>query len=109
MTYQTGELNERITLSREVMTPDGIGGYVRTLKSICDVWALVRPMSGREREHAQAIQASANYFVVIRYRDDIRENDIITWRGRRMNIRFVRDRGPRALFLEMDVEAGVAA
>ena len=105
--YGAGELSERATFKRETSTPDGAGGRVRAFTSICTVWALIRPMSGREREHSQAIQSSANYLIVIRYRDDIRENDIVEWRGRTMNIRFVKDRGPRSLFLEIEAEAGV--
>lgn len=106
--YGAGELDQRVTFKRESMTSDGMGGHVRTFTEIATVPALVRPMSGREREHSQAIQASANYFIVIRYRDDVRENDTALWNGRSMNIRFVRDRGARSLFLEIEAEAGVA-
>lgn len=109
MTYGAGELTERVTFKREVLTADGVGGFDRTLSNICTVQALVRPMSGKEMEHSQSIQSSANYFIVIRYRSDIRENDTLEWRGRTMNIRFVKDRGPRSLWLEMNAEAGVAS
>lgn len=108
MSYQTGELSHRVTFKRETSTPDGMGGYLKSFADVCTVWALVRPMSGREREFADSIESSANYRIVIRYRPDIRENDICVWRGRQMNIRNVKDRGPQSLFLEMDAEAGVA-
>jgi SPP1 family predicted phage head-tail adaptor len=106
--YGAGELSERVTFRRETSTPDGMGGYVKSFADVCTVWALVRPMSGREREFADAVESSANYFIVIYYRGDIRENDICLWRGRQMNIRNVKDRGPQNLYLEMDAEAGVA-
>lgn len=106
--YRPEELTECVRFLRETSTPDGSGGFQLSFAEVANVAAMVRPMSGRERENANMIQSSANYLVVIRYRDDIRENDILEWRGRKMNIRFVKDRGPRAIFLEIEAEAGVA-
>lgn len=107
MALRMGELTELVTFQREVSTPDGMGGHEKKFADICTVWARVRPMSGREREVAHAVQSSASYVIFIHYRDDIRENDICIWQGRRMNIRWVPDRGPVSSFLEVHAEAGV--
>lgn len=105
--YGAGELTERVTFKREVSVSDGVSGYDQEYQTICTAYALVRPMSGREREQANMIHSSGNYLIVIRYRDDIFANCIAEWRGRTLNIRFVKDRGPRSLYLEMEAEMGV--
>lgn len=63
-------------------------------------------MSGRERFHADQTQPTANYMVTIRNRRDLTESDYIVWRGGEMNIRFIRDRGSRSLWLELECERG---
>lgn len=105
--YGAGELDQVVTFKRESSAPDGMGGQVLTLTTIACCSALVRPLTGKEQERADSIQASTGYFIVIRYRDDIKANDVAIWRGRRLNVRNVRDKGPRALYLEIDAEAGV--
>lgn len=108
MTYRTGELTERITFYREQSVSDGMGGTTAGWISLGPVWALVRPMSGGERERAQRVSAESNYLIVVRNRADLTEKDIAEWRGRRLNLRFIKYRGPRALFLEIEAEMGVA-
>ncbi len=107
-TYRAGEMDQRIELQKETRTPDGQGGFTSEWTTQDTVWAHVRPQRGSEREHGDRIQAEAGYFVVIRYRSDINETWRIVWNGRNMNIRFLQDEGPRALYLPMEVERGVA-
>lgn len=106
MAYRAGELDQRVTFRRQVSTADGMGGSSTTWTDIATVWALVRPMTGREREHSDRLNAQANYLMVIRYRDDIDEADIAVWKGRQFNIRFSKDRA-RSRFLELEAERGV--
>lgn len=106
-TFRAGELDQRVTLRREVNTPDGQGGNVHSWQDIATVWAKVRPMSGREREHADRLNAAANYVILIRTRTDVDETCIATWNGVDFNIRFVRHE-PRARFMMLEVEKGVA-
>lgn len=108
MAYHSGELTERVTFRREVRVPDGMGGSELDWSELGEVWALVRPMSGRERQAAHQIEASADYLIVIRSPFDVQEADIAEWQGRQLNIRFVKRRGTRSLFLEMEAEMGVA-
>lgn len=107
MPYQIGELDQRITIQREVRGDDGMGGSDLTWETVAEVWAHVRPMSGRELERAHKVGAETMYLVVIRNRPDVDESCIILWRGKRLNIRTVKLR-PRSLWLEMDAEMGVA-
>jgi SPP1 family predicted phage head-tail adaptor len=109
VSYEIGELSERLGLERKTRTPDGAGGASVAWTEYAEVWALVRPMSGRERAHAAREEANALYLVVIRYRDDVLDADRLAWRGRHLNIRFRKDRGPRPLWLEFEAEMGATS
>ena len=104
-----GELTERITLHRRTLTDDGAGGATEVLTQYAAVWAHVRPLSGDERQAAGRTGASRSYLIVLRRLGDVREKDIARWGGRDLNIRFIRGRGARELYLELEAEAGVPA
>ena len=104
-TFKAGELDQRVTLRREVQVPDGMGGSTLEWVDIDTVWAKVRPMSGTEREHSDALGARSNYIIVIRYRDDLTEGDIAVWNDIEFNIRFVKD-VPRSRWLVLEAERG---
>lgn len=103
-----GGLDDRISLQRVTLTADGQGGSTESWSEYAAVWARVRPMKGRERQASERQEATADYVVRIRYRDDVLEADKIVWRGREMNIRFIPDGGPRAHFLDIEAEMGAA-
>lgn len=107
---QAGDLDQRVELRRRTLTPDGSGGATSSVSTYATVWANVRPMTGRERERSQRMEATADYVVTIRDRSDVLESDEILWLltagNRSMNIRFVRNDGPRHAFLEIEAEMG---
>jgi SPP1 family predicted phage head-tail adaptor len=105
---QAGDLDQRITLRHASLAADGHGGAVNTPTAYATVWASVKPMSGRERDKAESTEATSNYVVTVRMRDDVVEGDTIVWRGRILNVRFVRDKGPRGPWLEIEAEKGAA-
>lgn len=108
MTYRTGELDQLITIQRETRTADGMGGASVSLTTVVsDLWAHVRPRSGKERGAFDRVEASAMYLFVVRYRDDIRESDRVVWNGDTYNIRAILTRGARSNWLEFDAERGV--
>lgn len=100
-------LDQRVKFLREVSTPDGMGGSTTSWLEICTVWAEVRPMSGREREQAQRLNAQANYVITIRNRPDINETHVAEWGSERFNIRFARTEA-RSRWLRIEAERGVA-
>lgn len=112
MPYSAGEFRELVTLRRTTETQDEYGTLVRTPTDIGPFSAVVRPMSAREREAAQQLEARANYVFVFRYgvhqKHTITEADTLVWRGTAFNIRSIKDRGPRARDLEIEAERGVA-
>lgn len=108
MSFRPGELDQKITIKRETLTGDGMGGNTSTLTNVAaDLWAHVRPRSGREVAEHNRVEAPAKYLFVVRYRDDIREDDRIDWNGETYNIRAILTRGSRSAYLEMDAERGV--
>lgn len=108
MRWNIGELDERITLQREVRTSDGMGGYSTALIDVATVWAKVIARSGRERAYADRLNAEGAYTFVIRVRSDLLESDRILWDGSQYNIRAIARQGSRDMYLEIDAERGVA-
>lgn len=106
-TFKARELDQRVTLRRETKTSDGMGGSSTAWTDIATVWAKVRPMTGTEREHSDRENATANYLIVIRARDDVDEACIAVWKGTQFNIRFAKLQ-PRSRFLVLECERGVA-
>lgn len=106
-----GNLSERVTVSREVKTDDGMGGgsINRTVQNT--FWAAVAPLSGRERDMAAQTESPRNYRFIMRRTSQtaaIKASDILTWRDKKFNIRFIADAGPRPLYISIDAEEGVA-
>ena len=107
--YRPGELDQRITISREIRTNDDMGGEVITLTVIAScISAKVRQMSANESERFEKLNATATNLFVVRYRDDIREDDRIMWGGEEYNIRSIVKEGSRRLYTEYYAERGVA-
>ena len=104
----TGELTEQVTLRSQTPTDDGAGGQTVAWADYATVFARIRPLSGNERQAAQRTAAAGMFLVVIRNRDDVKENHVVRWGARDLNVRFVRARGPRDLFLEIECELGAA-
>jgi SPP1 family predicted phage head-tail adaptor len=109
MNIRPGELDQKITIYREVLSADGFGGQNVALTVLVDsTWAQVRPMSGRESERFDKLNAEMTNLFAIRYRSDIREDDRIKWGDEYYNIRAIMKSGGRKLYLEIYAERGVA-
>jgi SPP1 family predicted phage head-tail adaptor len=109
---RAGELNERLTFERETQASDGQGGVTVTRAALFTVWAKVAPLSGRERDMANQTESPRNYRFTVRRNSltaGILASDVIKWRGKAFNIRFIADAGAMPLFMEIDAEDGVAA
>ena len=109
-TERIGELDQRIELQKEVFTANDVGGQSAVWEKQATVWAHVRALTGREREHSDFLQSSGGYRIAIRNRSDL---DVtaswrVVWRGKTLNVRFPEDNGPRSLYLIMQADSGVA-
>lgn len=111
MGYHSGELDQLITIKRETLTSDGIGGENVALSTITNglnVWAKVKPQKGSESERFDKLNATQQYTFIIRYRNDLREDDHIFWGVKEFNVRSINDWGGRSHYLEIQAEYGVA-
>nr|BDD44157.1 hypothetical protein 24 [bacterium] len=108
MSYRPGELNERVTIQRQQTTSDGAGGHILSWADVKTVWARVRPKSGAENDDFNRVNATALAVFIVRYRSDLKASDRFVWRGVPYNIRFIPPVTPRALYLAVEAEAGVA-
>jgi SPP1 family predicted phage head-tail adaptor len=103
-----GEMTEQIELHSLTSTADGMGGSTHAWAKYADEWAHIRPLSGNERVGAMRTEGTAKHLIIIRNRDDVRDTHKIVWGSRELNIRFIRARGPRDLYLELEAELGVS-
>lgn len=108
---EAGQLDQRITLQHFTAAPDGIGGTVEAWVDLTlrpKIWAHVTPRVGRELAEQGRTNASQFATFTIRHRDDVSELSRILWRGEAWNIRRVIRKTPRAQYLDLDAERGVA-
>ena len=59
-------LNRRLTLEEAQDLPDGAGGYQRSWAVLGELWAEVRPGTGRERAEDFVTVASVPYRITVR-------------------------------------------
>ena len=102
-----GELDQRVTILRPTRAPDGQGGFVVTLQQVAERWAHMRPRSAKEGYERGQVTESAVYLCVLRVPVDIQADDTVRWNGEDFNVRGLLPRG-RSLYLEVDVQRGVA-
>lgn len=102
--YRPGELSERIEIFRVNGLDDGYGGETTTSTSLGSFWAKVKPTGGGEKKDQDRVHDTAKYRFTIRYTDQIREDDYISWRGHEFNIRMIYDYGPRSMHIEIEAE-----
>lgn len=109
---QAGRLNERITITREVLSNDGHGGKTKIDTTVATLWAAVMPVMARERDMGNQRENPTDYRFTVRRSSEsaaVLEKDRITWRNKTMRIEFIADKGPKAQYMTFDCIAGVAA
>lgn len=62
-----GKLDKRITLQTRSATLDDYGQELNSWSDFATVWANVKPISGREKLRAMAVQSILTHTVTIRY------------------------------------------
>lgn len=106
--YRPGELDQFISVERKTSTPDGMGGNGPTtwVKQF-DIWAHVRPLTGREVTDFERVNPEALYLMVVRWPVDIEAQDSIVWEGDRYNIEVLKKPKGRDLYCEIQARRGV--
>lgn len=83
----TDDLSERISVVYFETSRNAKGDIVKgTEITRCTVWAKVLPLSGRIQDETPQRENTVTYRVTIRFRQDIKPDDEIIWRGRRLKI-----------------------
>lgn len=101
-----GSLDQRVTLSRPRLVRDEIGGLAASSSlSLPTIAASVRPVTLRESAFASQIGVRPSHVVTIRYRDDVKTGDRLTWRGRDYRIEQAIERDARREALDLYVTA----
>ncbi len=103
-----GDLRDKIIIESPSRAPDGIGGYSREWVKVATVYGKVRPLTGTERTTSDRMEATGGYHIIIRHRRDLKESYTLVWNGRRHNIRWIKERTARDLYIELETEQGAA-
>jgi SPP1 family predicted phage head-tail adaptor len=98
----SGQLNQPVSLSQVQRVSDGGGGWEETWVFLADVWAKVEAATGDEKLAAGQVQSNLEYHVTIRWREGLDGTLSVVWRGKRLNVLFVADEGPQAVFVRLD-------
>ncbi len=96
-----GKLRHRVTIQQLVNTDDGAGGSIETWQNVATVWAAIEPLRGNERYAAQQVQSTLTHKVTIRYREGIKPQMRLTYKGRIFDIESVIDIEERHHWLEL--------
>ena len=87
MKVTIGELSERISVNYLETSRNQYGDIVETAeKERCRIWAKVYPLAAKNIEDTPEKTNRISYRVTIRRRSDIKSDDIIIWRGRRLKM-----------------------
>lgn len=79
-------LNKKVILLRPKDTEDGGGGYDTTYIPEAEVWAGVIPVTSTELRFANQQNLQVTHKIIMRYRDDIKPNWLILFKGRKLEI-----------------------
>ena len=87
MRPKIAELSERISVRYFETTRNNRGDILNVEeKERCQVWAKVFPLTARNNDGSPERVNKITYRVTLRYRNDIKPDDEIVWRGRRLKL-----------------------
>lgn len=78
---RTGQLRDRITLSRKIQTADGYGGWTKTWSNIGEFFGEAKPVTGRAAFFADGLREQSAVMFEFRHGPDMRQGDRLAWRG----------------------------
>ena len=87
----SSRLNRRIQLQKEILTPDGAGGYSSSWQAVATVWAAKHHVRGKERLRHQQVLSQDVVEFTIRYRDDVTTSMRILYDGSFYNLLAIND------------------
>lgn len=96
-----GRLNKRVSIYEYTTTTDAIAQSITALTLKCSVWAEIHPLRAYERVEANQNAAAETYRVIIRYRSDITEHNVLVRGSRQFEITGITDIDEAHIALEL--------
>lgn len=98
-------MRHRVTLQRRTVTNDSYGQPIETWSTVGDVWAEIKPLSGRQLETLAEQFEDITHQITLRYSADIDAKDRLVYRDRYFEVLHVinfdeRDRELRVMAVE---------
>lgn len=89
MIYNSGQLNKKINIVGRVTKE--VNGFDKTITEIKykNISASIKPSRGREYYEAKQISNAENILIVIRFRDNIHQSDIVEYKNHSYEIQSV--------------------
>lgn len=108
--YSGRQLTERVTFERATKTADGAGGWTETWSTVANSprYAMMANKPGREVHENNRIEYRPRIMCVTRYDADLLTADRLIFQSKAYNIRDIRDVDFAGVWLEMDLDGGVA-
>ena len=103
-----GTLKDRVTISRETRTTDGMGGWTTEATTLATVWAHVKVPASKDGVIAGGDVEIRTHVVRVRQSTDtlgVQINDIVTWRGHALTVRACRPLGREWIDFDCKLEA----
>jgi len=103
-----GELREKITVYRDSMAPDGMGGYTKTRNELISAWAKVEtPASAYQQVAGQDVEMRTHTITIRFISGGAKAGDIVEWQGEFLRVLGVRyDDRRRFCIMECRPEVG---
>lgn len=104
------DLSERISFRNFSTQRNERGDIIKSVEfERCRVWAKVLPLTARINDVQPERVNKVTYRVIIRYRNDVKPDDEIVWRGKRLRLLSpAYDAESRKIFTVMDCEEVIA-
>ena len=97
----TGQLRQRVTVMKEELVSDGMGGQFPEWTEDFKVWANIKPVSGSQRLHLNAIDSNVSHVIQTRYTGKDLKDRKLKYKGRSFNIHYNLNEGEENAYTEM--------
>ncbi|RTL89145.1 MAG: head-tail adaptor protein [Hyphomicrobiales bacterium] len=93
-------MRHRVTIEAPIDVSDDLGGFMRTFAPRARVWAQIDALGASEQFVEQRPEQLRRYAVTVRWRADLKSDMRFDFRGRKLVIRSLEDKGERRRFLQ---------
>lgn len=97
----TGDFKHYVEIYHTVESDDGMGGTTTEDEVLDQEWVKIKPVSGRQRLHLDAIESTVSHIIEMRFRDDLSNENWIEYNGRKFNIRYILNKDEENAYLEL--------